>query len=181
MANAVDNLPDFPRDSWVAEERHVLETAGFSTRELDLRCHYAASSTLAPTLAEVDLLGVVGGNVFVLREALRRSRLDTIIVHRIADDTLVYGGYSAGACVCAPTLHGLDLVDDVNAVHSPLWDGLGLIDFSLAPHYGSRHPEANAIDRVVEHFRAHDMPYRTIADGEALVVRDGAVTLLDAQ
>jgi dipeptidase E len=128
-----------------------------------------------------DLVWATGGNAFVLREALHRSGLDTLIVDRIADDTLVYAGYSAGACVCAPTLCGLELVDDVDAVHSPMWDGLGLIDFSLAPHYGSPHPEATAIDRVVEYLCVHDMPYRTLGDGEALVVRDGTVCLLDVQ
>lgn len=60
-------------------------------------------------------------------------------------------------------------------------DGLGLIGFSLAPHYGSSHPEAAAIDQVVKYFRAHDMPYRTIGDGEALVVRDAALSLVDVQ
>jgi dipeptidase E len=83
--------------------------------------------------------------------------------------------------VCAPTLHGLELVDDVNAVHSPMWDGLGLIDFSLAPQYRAPHPEAAAIDRVVTYFCAHEMPYRTIGDGEALIVRDAALSLLDVQ
>jgi dipeptidase E len=181
VTNALDNLPGFPRETWVAEERRVLETGGFSTRELDLRCYYADSSTLASNLSQVDLVWATGGNTFVLREALHRSGLDTLIVDRIADDTLVYAGYSAGACVCAPTLRGLELVDDVNAVHSPMWAGLGLIDFSLAPHYGSPHPEAVAIDRVVDYFCAHDMPYRTISDGQALVVRDGALSPLDVQ
>ena len=180
MANALDNLHSFARENWVAEERRVLETGGFSARELD-RCYYADFSTLASNLSQVDLVWATGGNAFVLREALHHSGLDTLIVDRIADDTLVYGGYSAGACVCAPTRRGLELVDDVNAVHSPMWDGLGLIDFSLAPHYGSPHPEAAAIDRVVKYFCTHDMPYRTIGDGEALIVRDGTLSLLDVQ
>jgi dipeptidase E len=128
VANALDNLPGFPRGSWVAEERRVLESRGFSTRELDLRCYYADSSPLASTLAHVDLVWVTGGNAFVLRGALHRSGLDTLMIDRIADDALVYGGYSAAACVCAPALRGLELVDDVKAVHSPIWDGLGLID-----------------------------------------------------
>jgi dipeptidase E len=102
VANALDNLPGFPRENWVAEERRVLESGGFSTRELDLRCYYADSSALASNLSQVDLVWATGGNAFVLREALHRSGLDTLIVDRIADDTLVYAGYSAGACVCAP-------------------------------------------------------------------------------
>jgi hypothetical protein len=56
-----------------------------------------------------------------------------------------------------------------------MWDGLGLIDFSLAPHYGAPHPEAAEIDRVVKYFCTHEMPYRTIGDGEALIVRERGV------
>jgi dipeptidase E len=179
VANALDNLPGFPRDNWLAEERRALENVGLSTRELDLRRYYDDPSRLGTALAEVELVWVTGGNTFVLREALRRSTLDTLLVNRVADDDLVYGGYSAGACVCGPTLRGLELVDDVSAVPSPTWDGLGLIDFSLAPHYRSQHPEAAAIQRVVAHFRAHEMPYRTVRDGQALIWRDGVLSLAD--
>jgi hypothetical protein len=52
VANALDNLPGFPRENWVAEERRVLESGGFSTRELDLRCYYADSSALASNLSQ---------------------------------------------------------------------------------------------------------------------------------
>lgn len=31
-------------------------------------------------------------------------------------DTLVYAGYSAGPCVLSPSLRGLELVDDADAV-----------------------------------------------------------------
>jgi dipeptidase E len=68
VTNALDNLHGFAREHWVAEERRVLESGGFSTRELDLRCYYADSSTLASKLSQVDLVWAIGGNAFVLRE-----------------------------------------------------------------------------------------------------------------
>ena len=81
--------------------------------------------------------------------------------------------------MCGPTLRGLELVDEIGAVPEPVWDGLGFVDFSIAPHYRSDHPEADAIERVVEYFRTNGMPYRTLQDGQAIIVRDGSVRTVE--
>lgn len=79
----------------------------------------------------------------------------------------------------ARRLRGLELVDEIGAVPEPVWDGLGFVDFSIAPHYRSDHPEADAIERVVEYFRTNGMPYRTLQDGQAIVVRDGSMRTVE--
>ena len=102
MANAVDNLPEFPRAKWVDEERRMLASVGLSAFELDLRGYYQRPGALAAALAEVDLVWTTGGNVFVLRDALQRSQLDRLLTDRVGDGSLAYGGCSAGACVSCP-------------------------------------------------------------------------------
>ena len=109
---------------------------------------------------------------------MRRSGLDALLIERLGEDAVAYGGYSAGACVAAPTLRGAELVDDPSAVREPIWDGLGLVDFSIAPHYRSPHPEAEPMERVVAHFEAHAMPYRTLRDGQAIVVNGDTTRLV---
>jgi dipeptidase E len=37
---------------------------------------------------------------------------DEVLRELLAEDRVVYGGYSAGACVLTPSLHGIELVDD---------------------------------------------------------------------
>ena len=54
-----------------------------------------------------------------------------------------------------------------------IWDGLGLIDFHIVPHYRSPHPESPLMEAVVAYHNAHTQPYRTLADGGVIVV-DGA-------
>ena len=83
-------------------------------------------------LAGYDALWVRGGNVFVLRHALRRSGGGTVVTGALRRDALAYAGYSAGPCVLASSLRGLDAVDDANAVTrihgaSPIFDGLGVL------------------------------------------------------
>lgn len=158
VLNALDSVPQFPREEWFEDECAALRALGLDPFELDLREPLE--------LAGVDLVWAVGGNVFVLREAMRRSGLDRVL----QAGEVAYGGYSAGACVAGSTLRGLELVDEVTAVEEPIWDGLGLVDYAIAPHYRSDHPDAERIEAVVKAFAARGIPYRALRDGEAIVV-----------
>lgn len=59
---------------------------------------------------------------------------DEALVALLQRDQLVYGGYSAGACVLGSDLIELQLVDDLTAVDDPVTSGLGLLDRPLVPH-----------------------------------------------
>lgn len=125
--------------------------------------------------SKADLLWVRGGNAFILRRAFRQSGADEIIKKLLANDSIVYGGYSGGALMLTPSLHGIELVDDPNVVpdqYEPtvIWDGLGIIPHSIAPHYKSNHPESAAIDKSVEYFIDHHIPFIALRDGETIVV-----------
>ncbi len=111
----------------------------------------------------------------MLRHALARSGGDTILCGQLDEDAIVYAGYSAGPCVLAPSLDGLQLVDrpdDVEVYYGepPTWQGLGVLPFAFVPHYASPgHPETEAMDEVVRYYQERGVPYRTLRDGEVLV------------
>jgi dipeptidase E len=149
---------------------------------LDLRDYFGARGRLAAELPRYRMVWVRGGNTFVLRYAMAASGADTLIVDLIRRDALVYAGYSAGVCVLAPSLRGLDEdgLDDPGLVRSvygdadPIWDGLGVLDYMVLPHFESPgHPETEAVGRAVERIWAAGLPHRTLRDGEAIVL-DGA-------
>ena len=71
----------------------------------------ARPKTLRDELRDCGGLWVVGGNTFVLRRAMTLSGLDAMLQERADDDAFTYEGYSAGACVLAPTLRGIHLAD----------------------------------------------------------------------
>jgi dipeptidase E len=152
--NALDNLENFPRDAWLQEECRVLAQLGLHGFELGLRAYFDRQGALQAALGQTALVWVTGGNVFVLRDAMRRSELDALLLEQVGSDAIAYAGYSAGACVAGVTLHGLERVDDVTAVRQPLWDGLALVDIAIAPHYRSDHPESERIDAVIRSFPA---------------------------
>jgi dipeptidase E len=176
IANAIDGASDEVRREDVERELGALAELGLDAEELDLRDYFDERERLAAELLRYQLVWVRGGNTFMLRHALAASGADEILTGLVAQDALVYGGYSAGCCVLAPSLRGLELVDDPEAVTEThgvpaIWDGLGLIEYAFVPHVDSpEHPETEACSRLAEYYRAKGVAYRTLRDGEAIVV-----------
>ncbi len=180
-ANALDLVvSDAERAGWLEQELAALRENGFTAVELDLRAYFDRRGSIVERLDGLDLVWATGGNVFVLRDALRRSAADVALRARLERDALAYGGSSAGACVCAPTLAGFELIDDAHAAGEPIMNGLGLVPFSIAPHFRTPGEAGEAIGRLVEHLGEAAIPFRALRDGEALVVRDDAVETVDA-
>ena len=176
IANAMDDAPPDVRRAGVELELAAVADLGLGAAELDLRDYFSDQQRLRQDLAGVSVAWLRGGNTFMLRYALYRSGADTAFRELLAANALVYAGYSAGACVLSPSLQGLELVDDADAVtraygSPPLWDGLALLHEAFVPHYRSPgHPETAAIERVVTRYRTEGTAYRALHDGEALLV-----------
>ena len=101
----------------------------------------------------------------------------------LSRDVLACGGYSAGACVLAPSLRGLETVDDAGAVPriygaGPVWEGLGVLDHAMVPHYQSPdHPESAACEAVAHGCQAAGVAHRALRDGQALIIDGDQVTV----
>lgn len=178
IANAQDHLDDDKRQNTIDDAHASLTALGFSTHTFDLRDYFDDASGIKGDLAGYDMLWVTGGNVFVLRSAMALSGFDRVIHDLLAQDRLVYGGYSAGVCVLAPHLYGLDICDDIEAARQaydtdPLREGLGLLGSAIAPHYASDHPESATIDRAIEYLEKHKFAYTTLRDGDVLMQNGG--------
>jgi dipeptidase E len=176
ITNAQDVYADLAlRQEKVAETIAELQEVGLHGEELDLRHYFNEVDNLAVKLHEYDGLWVRGGNSFVLRKAMRYSGFDTVIGQLLLEDKLVYGGYSAGACVTAVDMHGLDLCDEPTATpegYGPeiVWEGLGILDYAIVPHYKSDHPESALVDKTVAYMDQHKLSYKTLHDNEVLIV-----------
>lgn len=178
IMNAFDGAdPEIRR---LETERQVKNLAGvgLAARELDLRGHDPES--LAAKIGQPDFLWVRGGNVFTLRATLAQSGADALITDRLEADALVYAGFSAGGCVLAPTLLGLeecDSTEDALSMYGAIqFEGLDILDRPFVPHLGSpEHPESEALTRVAAAYAREGQPYWGLSDGQALVVDGSSV------
>ncbi|MGI5330898.1 Type 1 glutamine amidotransferase-like domain-containing protein [Actinomadura nitritigenes] len=177
IANALDAESEDDRRAGVRSEAAALTALGLRPAEIDLRRYFGRpASAVAAQLARFPLVWARGGNAFVLRHALARSGADAALTGLLGRDALVYAGYSAGGCVLAPSLRGLEACDDPDAVtrvhgDPPLWDGLGVLDHALVPHVDSPdHPESAVLTAVAARYRSEGVPHRPLRDGQVLVI-----------
>jgi dipeptidase E len=175
IGNASDLKTVEERKEKIKEEFDHLIEISLSPEELDLRKYFGKQKEFEKKLNEFKTVWVKGGNTFVLRRPMAQSGFDKLIKEKVNDSDFVYAGYSAGSCVVTPTLKGLEIVDDPIAVPAGynseiIWEGLGFVDYSIAPHYKSNHPESAMVDETVKYFVEHKIPHRTLCDGEVIIV-----------
>ncbi|ALE91977.1 hypothetical protein AOC05_05925 [Arthrobacter alpinus] len=181
IMNAFDGVdPEIRR---IETKRQLVNLAGIglTAQELDLRAHDADS--LSVEFGQPDFIWVRGGNVFTLRAALARSGANALIVDRLRADALVYAGFSAGGCVLAPSLSGLEECDptgDALSLYGAVeFDGLNILDRPFVPHLGSSdHPELEILTQVAATCAQDGKQYWALRDGQALVVDGSSVSLL---
>ncbi|PTR22945.1 dipeptidase E [Rhodococcus sp. OK519] len=185
IANAADAWPPRARESAVVSDVAPLRRLGFAAEEIDLRDFVGRADALAVELSRFRSVWVRGGNTFVLRTQLARSGGDRILTDLLRGGALAYAGYSAGACVMAASLTGIESADDPAEVVATCgeparWDGLGLVDFAIVPHYpppDAQNPGDEA-SRMIETCRVAGVPYRTLTDDQAIVVDADATAVL---
>lgn len=175
ICNAQDLAPKPERDERVSRGFEEMSNLGFIPEELDLRDYFNNHQALSDVLHNYGLVWIRGGNSFVLRRAMQQSEFDRVIGPLVESEVIVYAGFSAGSCVTAPNLHGIELVDDPHRVPKQyhkdiIWEGLGFIDKAVAPHYRSDHPESEAVEQTIKYFEKHHVDYIALHDGEAILV-----------
>ncbi len=176
IQNAQDCWTDATmRKAVLDEEFKGMESLGLVPEEFDLRNYFGRSEEMREKLAGFAYCWVCGGNSFVLRRAFHLSGLD-VLLSELAEQEggMVYGGYSAGACVVTPTLDGIHLADDPDSKpkdygNEVIWDGVGIYPYCIAPHFRSDHPETDRIEKVVAYFIEKKLPFIALHDGEALL------------
>lgn len=154
---------------------HSLEDIWLDVEYLDLKDFFHKTDALRKKLSSYNAVFVRGGNTFILRQAMRLSGFDVIFEELKENNNFVYSGYSAGICVLAPNLKALQIVDDptdkpYQELQETIWEGLGYLDYMILPHYKSDHPESEAIDEEVEYCKQNHVPFRTLKDGEVIII-----------
>lgn len=178
----IPNAIDFTKVDLKRRKEHIekdvagLSDIGLEVELLDLKNYFGKEKDLKKKIKNLGGLWVSGGNVFILRQAMKLSGLDVIFKEGSGLENFVYGGYSAAGCVLSPNLKSYEIVDDATELpyeeqREIIWDGLGLIEYSFLPHFDSYHPESKDVQKEVRYCIENNIPYKTLRDGEVLVIQ----------
>jgi dipeptidase E len=176
IGNAWDYVSADERRTQMTAETSRLQGLGLVVTEIDLRDYFGKSGQLKTRFEDFDLIWVRGGNPFILRRAFRMSGADAIVTNLLQDDEVVYGGYSAGITIAAPSIAGAATASDSSIVPEGydseiVWSGLNIVPYSLVAHYRSDHPGSPTAEQMVAYLIDQHIPFIALRDGEA-VVRD---------
>lgn len=172
----IKNARDLKEQTEIEKEKinqnvTMLQDIGFEVTILDLK-NYFNNNNLKKELIKFDAFCVIGGNVFVLREAMKLSGFDKYLTENIYNKKLLYIGCSAGSVVLAKDLDGIQLVDEpINPYNNDdvMYEGVGLINYCIVPHYKSNHKESLLIENVVEYMKKNSKEYKTLCDGDVII------------
>ena len=150
----------------------MLKEIGFEVNILDLKEYFGNTELLNKELKKYNSFCVIGGNVFVLRHAMKLSGFDQYLINNRDNNKLLYIGYSAGSCVLTKNLDGFQLVDEpINPYNDEniIYEGVGLLDYCIVPHYKSNHKESALIDDVVQYMQEKRIKYKALSDGDVII------------
>ena len=182
IANACDAWPRQWQAAVTSDVRPLREL-GYAPEVVDLREYTGRPAALERTLRRFPAVWVRGGNTFVLRARFATSGADAVLAALLAEDALAYAGYSAGAALLGPSLHGLEDSDDPAEVlpatgTETRWDGLGLVDHRFVVHLDSpTDPEGHA-PVLARRFAAEGVPYWALTDDDVVLVDGGPPEVL---
>ena len=169
--NALDAKGTEKINNNVKDDIFLLEQIGFKIDILDLKKYFDEKDKLEEIINNYSSICVMGGNVFVLRQAMKYSGLDEILKKFINRDFL-YIGYSAGCSVLSKDLGVFKSVDDPIGFYDKdkiIYNGLGLINYEFIPHYKSNYHKAHLIDEVVAKCKKEKIAYKALTDGEVII------------
>jgi dipeptidase E len=143
--------------------------------------HLRLDQDLPQRLGKIAAVFVGGGNTYALLSRLRTARVLPILRRRVRAG-LPYVGTSAGANICGPNILA---TNDWNVVGAHRFDALGLVPWTINPHYLETDPAMAATsetrdERIREYLLVNGNPVIGIEENTALRIEDGRATVRGA-
>ncbi len=118
----------------IQEKVDLLTTMGHMVDTLFLE--QTSPQEMKRRCARADILFVAGGNTFYLLQETLRSGFDAIIREHVAGGKMYIGSSAGALLVCLDISIALPFDNPDHAPHLKTHKGIGLVDFSVMPHWG---------------------------------------------
>jgi dipeptidase E len=175
ITNAKDYKTPEGRAQRVGESFDFFKSLGVQPTEIDLRPYFHKDGA-DKLLDKHRFIWLAGGNVFLLRRALKYTGLDKSLRDKVTPDKIILGGESAGAIIVGPTLKYSEVDTDEDSPNyipagydkEAIWSGLNLVDFVPVPHYQT--PDYIGIDDYIKNLEKDNIPHKKMTDDQAIVI-----------
>lgn len=176
ITNAKDYQPAEERPVNVKEVLNFFISLGMNPTEVDLRKYFNDSKNLEKDLRKYTAFWLAGGNVFLLRRAIRQSGLEPLLGDGVRKNEIILGGESAGAIIMGPTLKYSEVDTDEDSPNyipsgynrEVIWEGLDFIAYVPVPHYQT--PGYVGIDDYIKNLDKERIPYKKMTDDQAILI-----------
>lgn len=119
---------------WLDDNKRGLVDAGFDV--FDYTITDKSYEQLEKDLTDVEVIHVNGGNSFYLLSQIRKSGFDRLVKKQL-EKGVIYFGSSAGSIVASPNIEiTKKLESQLYADELKTFEGMGLVDFIILPHWG---------------------------------------------
>lgn len=131
--------------SWLDNDRNGLVKGGFNL--FDYTITDKTPSQIETDLKDCDVIHVNGGNSYYLLYQMRQSGFDKWIKKEVESGRKIYTASSAGGVVISPNIESIRLPEyEEDARKLGTFEGIGLVDFLLYPHWGSKNFKSKYFD-----------------------------------
>ncbi len=162
--------------SWRDDDRNALVKAGFDVT--DYTFTGKTTTAIEQTLKQFDVICMEGGNTFFLLEQIQKSGCAEVI-RQLVKNGMPYIGSSAGSIVAGPDIYPLRRLDDYDISHMSSFEGLGLVDFVVFPHWGSDHFKEMYLNKRLDINYNDDHKYVLLTDNQYIEIDGDTMRFID--
>lgn len=122
--------------SWLRHDKEALTSVGFEVTDYTITDK--TEDDIRIDLSGYNVIFFSGGNTFYLLEKMQQSKSANFFKEEV-DKGVIYIGSSAGSVVAGPSIEVVKNLDPIEkAPNLKGFAGLGIVDFTVLPHWGSQ-------------------------------------------
>jgi len=164
---------------WLVDDHQALVDIGFKVSDYTLTGK--TQEEIKKTLNEAEVIFVSGGNTFYLLEKIQLSKSAKLFAEEIAKGK-VYIGSSAGSVIAGPDISLVKRLDIENrAPNLKGYQGLGLVDFTVLPHWGSDYFRELYLNKRLEDVYGMKHKLILLTDNQYVYVEGETYRILDRE
>lgn len=157
---------------WVTEEKAKLISAGFQLDEFTIAG--LSEEGLESKMADKNGIYICGGNTYYLLDQVIKTGFDQFL-RRWIEEGKLYIGSSAGSMIIGVDI---DLIPSDEAAKAPdlKSKGLGIVDLSVLPHWGSQDFKEEYLTNISSMYR-ENIKIILLSNSQYLHIRGGEYSI----